>query len=194
MENVRSPEPDKVATDTLRSVRHLHIANFQQVKYRVEIDGHPVSVELEERDGRIIASVGGHPYDLEVANPEKGLYVLFAGDHVYEAQVWTRERNSLQVKVRGRQVEVKIIDRRHRKPAAEQHGEGRQNLVSPMPGKVVRVLLAVGDEAAEGQGVVVVEAMKMQNEIKSRQRGRVLKVLVSEGESVKANQVLAVVE
>ena len=164
------------------------------MKYRAEIDGHPVSVELEERDGRVIARVDGRSYDLELAYPEKGLYVIFAGHHVFEAQVWTRERNSLQVKIRGRQLEARIIDRRHRKPAAEQHGGGQQNLVSPMPGKVVRVLLGVGDEAAAGQGVLVVEAMKMQNEIKSRQRGRVLKVLVSEGETVKANQVLAVVE
>lgn len=165
-----------------------------QVKYRVEINGKPVSIELEERDGHVLATVGGHSYDVEVANPEKGLYVIFAGDRVYQPHVWTLERNSLRVQIRGRQVDVKIIDRRHRKPAAEQGGGGRQNLVSPMPGKVVRVLLGVGDEASAGQGVVVVEAMKMQNEIKSRQRGRVLKVLVSEGESVKANQVLAIVE
>ena len=164
------------------------------MKYRAEIDGNPVSIELEERDGRVLATVGQHIYNLEVANPDKGLYVIFAGNHVYEAHVWARERNSLQVKIRGRRVDVKIIDRKQRRPAAEHHGGGPQNLTSPMPGKVIRVLLGVGDEAAAGQGVVVVEAMKMQNEIKSRKRGRVLEVLVCEGDTVKANQVLAVIE
>jgi biotin carboxyl carrier protein len=164
------------------------------MKYKAEIEGHPVSIELEERDGRVRAVVGQHLYDLEAVKPENGLYVIFVGDRVYEARVWVRERNSLQVKLRGRLFDVKIIDRKHRRPSAEQHGAGLQKLISPMPGKVVRVLLGVGDEAAPGQGVVVVEAMKMQNEIKSRQRGRVLEVLVSEGDTVKANQVLAIVE
>jgi biotin carboxyl carrier protein len=164
------------------------------MKYKAEIAGQSVSIELEERDGRVFAAVEQHRYDLGVVNPENGLYVIFHGDRVYEARVWTRERNSLQVKLRGSLIDVKIIDRKHRRAPAEQQGGGRQNLVSPMPGKVVKVLLGVGDEAAAGQGVVVVEAMKMQNEIKSRQRGRVLKVLVSEGDTVKANQVLAVVE
>jgi biotin carboxyl carrier protein len=63
-----------------------------------------------------------------------------------------------------------------------------------MPGKVVRVLLAEGDEVALGQGVVVVEAMKMQNEIKSPKSGRVIEVRVVEGSTVDANQVLAIVE
>ena len=72
--------------------------------------------------------------------------------------------------------------------------EGRQNLVAPMPGKVIRVLVAQGDEVAVGQGVVVVEAMKMQNEIKSPKAGIVVEVRVTAGATVNANQVLAVVE
>jgi biotin carboxyl carrier protein len=63
-----------------------------------------------------------------------------------------------------------------------------------MPGKVVRVLLGAGDDVAAGQGVVVVEAMKMQNEIKSPKAGRIIEVRVSEGATVNSNQVLAVVE
>jgi biotin carboxyl carrier protein len=63
-----------------------------------------------------------------------------------------------------------------------------------MPGRVVRVLLQAGDEVAAGEGVVVVEAMKMQNEIKSPKAGRVLEVRVTQGATVNANQVLAVVE
>ena len=63
-----------------------------------------------------------------------------------------------------------------------------------MPGKVVRVLLAPGNEVDAGQGVLIVEAMKMQNEIKSPKQGHVVEVRVSEGETVSANQVLAVVE
>jgi len=63
-----------------------------------------------------------------------------------------------------------------------------------MPGKVVRILLKPGEEVAAGQGVVVVEAMKMQNEVKSTRSGRVSEIRISEGDTVNGNQVLAVVE
>jgi biotin carboxyl carrier protein len=103
-------------------------------------------------------------------------------------------RDKLQVNLRGRVYDVNIIDRKQRRTATEYTAEGRQNLTSPMPGKVVRVLLAPGNEVDAGQGVLIVEAMKMQNEIKSPKQGHVVEVRVSEGETVSANQVLAVVE
>jgi biotin carboxyl carrier protein len=63
-----------------------------------------------------------------------------------------------------------------------------------MPGKVVRLLCAVGDEVAANQGVLVVEAMKMQNEVQSPKAGRVIEIRVREGQTVNAGEVLAVVE
>ncbi len=72
--------------------------------------------------------------------------------------------------------------------------EGRQVLASPMPGKVVRVLKKVGDAVSEGEGVVVVEAMKMENEIRSPKDGKVVEVLVREGQAVEGNARLAAVE
>lgn len=164
------------------------------MKYEVEIQGRQVTVEFEQRNGRIQARVGARDYDIEVVSPEAAVYTLLAGDRVYEARVWEPEPNSLSVTISGRVFATSIIDRKHRRPTIEHGIEGRQNLVAPMPGKVVRVLLAAGDEVALGQGVVVVEAMKMQNEIKSPKAGRVIEVRVIEGATVNANQVLAVVE
>lgn len=164
------------------------------MKYEVEIHGREVSVELEQRNGRVQARVGPREYDLEVVSPEEGVYTFLAGDRVYEANVWSIEPNSLRVELAGHFFSTTIIDRKHRRPAIERGIEGRQSLVAPMPGKVVRVLLAPGDEVSMGQGVVVVEAMKMQNEIKSPKSGRVVEVRVVEGATVNANQVLAVVE
>jgi biotin carboxyl carrier protein len=116
------------------------------------------------------------------------------GDEVYEARVWQSGPDSLRVQLKDRAFSAKIIDRKHRRPSAESFAEGRQQLVAPMPGKVVRVLVKPGDDVAAGQGVVVVEAMKMQNEIKSPKTGRVVEIRVSAGATVNANQVLAVVE
>jgi pyruvate carboxylase subunit B len=68
--------------------------------------------------------------------------------------------------------------------------EGRQQVVAPMPGKVVRVLVSAGEQVEAGQGLLVVEAMKMQNEIRSPKSGTVEKVVASEGQAVNAGDVL----
>jgi biotin carboxyl carrier protein len=72
--------------------------------------------------------------------------------------------------------------------------EGRQQIVAPMPGKVIRLLVKVGDEVEAGQGLVVVEAMKMQNEIRSPKKGKVERLQAKEGQPVNAGDVLAWVE
>lgn len=164
------------------------------MKYEVEIEGRETTIEVEQRNGRVQARVGVRHYDLEVVTPEEGVYTFLLGDRVYEANVWASEPNSLRVKISGHLFSTKIIDRKRRRPTIEHGTEGRQNLIAPMPGKVVRVLLGAGDQVTQGQGVVVVEAMKMQNEIKSPKSGHIVEVRVSEGATVNANQVLAVVE
>jgi biotin carboxyl carrier protein len=71
---------------------------------------------------------------------------------------------------------------------------GRASIAAAMPGKVVRVLVAVGDEVEAGQGIMVVEAMKMQNELKAPRDGRVTAIEVKENDSVNAGAVLAIIE
>jgi biotin carboxyl carrier protein len=72
--------------------------------------------------------------------------------------------------------------------------EGAKKLVAPMPGKVVRVVAPEKSEVEAGQGVIVVEAMKMQNELKSPKKGIVQKILAAEGANVNAGEVLAIIE
>ncbi|HSB11818.1 MAG TPA: biotin/lipoyl-containing protein [Blastocatellia bacterium] len=164
------------------------------MKYEVEIEGRAVTVDIDQRDSEVEASVDGRVYQLNVASPEGGVFTFLQGDRVYEARVFEFGRDSLRVEIKGHLFTTKIIDRKHRRATAERGIEGRQTLVAPMPGKVVRVLVVAGEEVKAGQGVVVVEAMKMQNEIKSPKAGRLIEVRVSEGATVDANQVLAVVE
>jgi biotin carboxyl carrier protein len=164
------------------------------MKYETEINGRQVTVELEERDGHLTARIGERLYEMDVAYPEDGAYLLFVGNEIYEMRVWAEASGRLHIKLCGRLMQAKLIDRKQRRGAAEHGLEGQQQLTAPMPGKVVRVLCAAGDEVTTGQGLVVVEAMKMQNEIKSPKDGRVSEVRVSEGATVTANQVLVVVE
>jgi biotin carboxyl carrier protein len=89
---------------------------------------------------------------------------------------------------------VSVIDpRRYRKGAGSILAEGRQQVTAPMPGKVIRVLVKPGDTVKAGQGIVVVEAMKMQNEVKSPKAGTIEKLLIVEGQPVNAGDALAVV-
>lgn len=164
------------------------------MKYEAEIDSRLLHIELDQRNGRVTAIIEGRSYDTEVLRPEDGVYLILAGDQVFEARIWPDVMGTLNVSFRGHTFSAKIIDRKHRRTGEEHGEEGQQQLIAPMPGKVVRVLLQAGDEVEAGQGVVIVEAMKMQNEIKSSKKGRVLEIRVTEGETVNAGQMLAVVE
>ncbi|MGE0043955.1 MAG: acetyl-CoA carboxylase biotin carboxyl carrier protein subunit [Vicinamibacterales bacterium] len=108
-----------------------------------------------------------------------------------------REPGRFDVYVNGRTVPVLVrtagMGRRGRDHGGA-HGSGPQRVTAPMPGKVVRVLVAPGDEVTAKQGLVVVEAMKMENELKAARDGRVREVAVTEGQSVEAGAVLVVVE
>jgi biotin carboxyl carrier protein len=88
------------------------------------------------------------------------------------------------------------VDGRRRRAAGDsgRHAAGEQPVVAPMPGRVVRVLVGAGDEVAVRQSVVVVEAMKMENELRSPKAGRVKEVSVTPGTLVEAGRVLVVVE
>ena len=98
------------------------------------------------------------------------------------------------VVIDGFRFEIDVRDpRRFRRSAGGRGGEGVQTIVAPMPGKVVRVLVAPGDSVEAGQGLMVVEAMKMQNEMKAARAGSVLSVSAREGATVAAGEVLATI-
>jgi biotin carboxyl carrier protein len=105
---------------------------------------------------------------------------------------------AFEVHVDGRTIPVQIKQAgafgRQKREGAGAAGTGPQRIVSPMPGKVVRVLVKAGDEVRARQGLVVVEAMKMENELRAARNGRVRDVAVTEGQSVEAGTVLLVVE
>ena len=98
-----------------------------------------------------------------------------------------------EVVVAGHTVPVALANRRRRARAMLGAGNGDQRVVAPMPGKVVKLLVAVGDAVEPRQGLVVVEAMKMENELSVTRAGTVAKIEVSEGTSVEAGRLLIVV-
>jgi biotin carboxyl carrier protein len=129
------------------------------------------------------------PREAFVLSHDAGVYHVLLDGRSYEARV---EGNT--VVVNGYVFDVAVRDpRRWNRDSAHGSGEGVQEISSPMPGKVVRVLVAAGDDVAPGQGLVVIEAMKMQNEMKASRAGRVLSVPAQEGSTVAAGELLATI-
>ena len=130
----------------------------------------------------------------QIEIPEPGVYSVLLDGLSYEARV--EERPGMLVVVSdGYRFEIDVRDpRRLRRGGAGRGADGVQTISAPMPGKVVRVLVSAGDTVEAGQGLLVVEAMKMQNEIKSPKKGVVRKLVAAEGAAVNAGDVLAVVE
>ena len=90
---------------------------------------------------------------------------------------------------------VEIVDpRRWSRDRNHRQAEGLQNIAAAMPGKVVRVLVSPGDQVEAGQGLIVVEAMKMQNEMKAVRAGRVMTLAAVAGATVNAGEILATIE
>lgn len=121
---------------------------------------------------------------------EPGVYSVLR-----DGTVWEARRDGNTVTVNGQAYVVEIADpRRWSGRSGGAQGQGRVAVKAPMPGKIVRVLVAEGDEVEAGAGVVVMEAMKMQNELKTSRTGRVVSVSVQQHDTVESGAVLVVVE
>jgi biotin carboxyl carrier protein len=164
-----------------------------------------------------IAKLGEHTYTVEIEEVEKSYYrVAVDGSEFFVDERKTGHSNyslivdnrsfevdvdlsgdEYRILVDGRSYHVQLIDERRMRLGGFQSGiqlQGRQEVSVPMPGKVVAVLVAEGDHVEKGQGLVIVEAMKMENEVRSPIAGEVKEVRVNTGQPLDAGDILAVVE
>jgi len=162
--------------------------------YDVTIDKNRYRLELERTDKGWHCRLNGHivPVDAVLTRPDV-LSVLIEGK-AYEIK---RERTpvDLHLWVGPVRYAAELRDPRSLRGRKRTGSDdaGPRKLIAPMPGKVVRVLVCEKQEVEAGQGILVVEAMKMQNEIKSPKKGTVQKIVVREGDSVNPADVLAIV-
>jgi biotin carboxyl carrier protein len=165
------------------------------MKLRAELAGEHLELSLRREGARVFAEVGGRSYELEAREPEAGVYLLLHEGRVYECRV-SGEGTATEVRVGIHSYQVHLFDPKRLRGAGAGagHEAGRAQVHAPMPGKVVRVLVEQGQEVEAGDGLVVVEAMKMQNELKSPKAGTVAELHARPGATVNAGDVLAVVE
>jgi biotin carboxyl carrier protein len=163
------------------------------VKLNLVINGTETEMEMVSAAPECRFRFAGRERSADVEVPEPGIYSVLLDGRSYDASVERTER-ALIVTVEGYRFEIEVRDpRRWSRGSGRAGGEGRETLAAPMPGKVVRVLVSPGDAVGPGQGIVVVEAMKMQNEIKSSRSGRVLAIHAKEGATVAAGEALATI-
>ncbi|HUZ97599.1 MAG TPA: biotin/lipoyl-containing protein [Edaphobacter sp.] len=159
----------------------------------LEVEGKKRRVELPSSvlDGAMECIVDGKLIAANARMLQPGIMSL-----VIEGRQYRCVLDGDSVLIDGRRFAFEVNDPRslQGRRSAGRGAAGPRAVKAPMPGRVVRVLTVVGDEVAEQQGVIVIEAMKMQNELKSPKAGKVVRVAVAVGDTVGAGDVLVVVE
>ena len=168
------------------------------MKLKAGFAGQEHELKIQHVGDRLAAEIDGRRYELTVRDLAPGEYLLAAGDRIYDCRVGTVNKQShiFEVHVRGSVFGITITDPKRLRSASDSggHHHGAAEISAPMPGKVVRVLVEAGQEIEAGAGIVVVEAMKMQNEMKAPKAGKVVSLNASPGATVNAGDVLAVIE
>lgn len=168
------------------------------MKLTAEIDGESREVQIKIDGARVLAEVDGRSYQLEARSSGPGAHLLLSEGRVYEChvEVDAARRETREVRVGSRVFAVTLIDPKRLRggQSAGAQADGTAQLIAPMPGKVVRVLVEQGAQVSAGDSIIVVEAMKMQNEMKSPRDGTVTALHAQAGATVSAGEVLAVIE
>ena len=160
------------------------------MKLDLTIDGVPSRIEILFPPPACRFVLDGAECEADVETPEPGVYSIIMNGRTYDARI---EGNAVIIDGFRFLIDVRDPRRFARAPGAAGR-TGVEAIAAPMPGKVVRVLVAPGDRGEAGQGLVVVEAMKMQNEMKASHAGRVVTVPAKEGATVAAGEILITIE
>lgn len=163
------------------------------MKYEVTLGDKTRNVEIEPVDGKVRVTVDGVVHLVDLLRPTPDAFQILVDDASWEAGVVAIGGDDYLVDVMGHARTVTVVDPR-RKALRLSAAAAGGTLVSQMPGRVVKHLAAVGDTVKKGQPVIVVEAMKMENEIKSPADGRVVEIYVAEGSAVETGAKLLRVE
>ena len=164
------------------------------MRYAAIIDGELVEIELTKSGANLEAKIADEKYAIDAKLVEPGVYWFNWNNRSVEIAV-IPAGDGYVVSINNQRFSAEIVDTRTKlRKAAQSAGAGSMELRAPMPGKVVKVLVGEGAEVEMNQGIIVVEAMKMQNEVKSPKKGTVKKLNVNPESAVNAGDLLATVE
>jgi biotin carboxyl carrier protein len=167
--------------------------------YVAIVNGTEREVEIVEIGAeRYRLTMDGRTFDVDARSIGDTSLSLFLNDHAYNIESERTPDGAQNLLVRGEVVSVEVLDLRkvrlRRVQESAAGAGGPAEITSPMPGKVVAVLVKEGQEVAEGQGLIVVEAMKMENELRAPRAGKVTSLKAKEGAAVDGGAALCVIE
>jgi biotin carboxyl carrier protein len=167
------------------------------MKLLVNSGGESRELEIRNEGSRVVAEIGGKTYEIDASSPEPGVWLLKNGHRVFEAVVLPQpDAGRYKVSTASDEFDITVADPRRLRAsgAAGADADGIAEIRTQMPGKVVRIIAAEGQDVESGDGIIVVEAMKMQNEMKAPKSGKIREIRCSEGDNVNAGDILVVIE
>jgi biotin carboxyl carrier protein len=166
--------------------------------FELRIKDRKAKVEILEQQGTIYqVKIGERLYHIDVTKVENGVYsVIYQGKSINMEMIEGNTYNSYIVNTRSNDYQVEIIDAKTRYLEARKgdHDSGETIISSPMPGKIIKLLVNKGDKVAKGDTVIIVSAMKMESEYKSPVDGTIAKIFVKADDVVEAHQHLVEIE
>ncbi|MFA9389273.1 MAG: biotin/lipoyl-containing protein [Prolixibacteraceae bacterium] len=166
--------------------------------FELKIKDRTSKVEILEHKGNFYkVSIGDHTYEVDVTKVENGVYsLIYQGKSVNMEMIEGDASNKYIVNTRTNDYQVEIIDAKARYRTASKGNMDNDDAIisSPMPGKIVRLLVKQGDKVEKGDTVIIVSAMKMESEYKSPIDGTVKKIFVKADDTVEGNQNLVEIE
>ena len=157
--------------------------------YSFKLDNQIYKVNIEEEDNNVVVQINGEEYPVEYTRLDENLYSIIINGKSFTIGTF-KQGKQVQVFHGGNLFELESISERELSRSGG-IGSGLE-IISPMPSRVVKLLKNEGDDVAEGEAVVVVEAMKMESELKALQAGKIKSIKVSEGDAVEAKTLLVV--
>jgi biotin carboxyl carrier protein len=158
------------------------------------VEGRELRVEVKRVNGRFAVTLGDRSMEIDFAPADRHFASLLVDGRSYEVALEPRA-GGYAVHLQGERLEVQLQDAsRAPRAAAGRDGHGPAQVLAPMPGKIVRVLVEIGQSVESGQGLLVMEAMKMENELRAARAGRVSEVKVAERQAVETGALLVVLE
>lgn len=168
------------------------------MSYQLKINDRLADIELLSRDGNIIqVMLDKKVYELDILEVERGVYSILLNNNSFNVElVEGKNAKTYIVNTLYESFDVEVIDAesKYLKNRKKDEGEDQNVISSPMPGKVVKVLVKEGDNVKAGETVVVVSAMKMESEYKVKKDRVIKKLLVKEGDIVSSDQVMVIIE
>jgi biotin carboxyl carrier protein len=168
------------------------------MKLHAVIADYQASIQIADDGTRVCAEIDDRRYELDVHESGPNNYLIVSNGQVFDCRVEGDPESGkpLEVVVGTTHCAVTLTDPKRLSSAASAsaHGDDAARIIAAMPGKVVRILVEVGSQVEAGAGIIVVEAMKMQNEMKSPRAGAVVALNVKAGATVNRGDVLAVIE